>query len=769
MADNHSSESEQQKANGAHASRPRERSMYGQPYGYAYGEGPGGLYEGSPVYADESGEAGFLGQISVRRLIRVFRRKWKLLAGTVLFALAAGYYLILTTTPIYETYSEIEIFLRRPRIMAQRDAIIEEGGYDYSGKAFNTQVQKLNATRVRDEALAIFRDAAPDNELTDAELLKDFHVQIKPTGNSRIVHIIVQHSDPVLASELATAYGHAAVKTALISNREASDNAVAWLQAQATSQRQVLEKTDKLLLGFRESNNVEALQSQKKTVEQALLAFNESLVGVEQEVELMKDLVKELSRVEMTPEAAGQLPTSTPRSGEITALFEQFRQAMDENHALLARYTENHPKVVEQAQVLNHLRGRLVDAIQRAKATAETNLALLTEQAQSLRKKKTERERMAGDIELHIVRSTMELNALEREIEAADISYRGILTRIEEARLSADENTATIKYLEEARVPSTPIRPRRGRIRSTSLLLGLLAGLVFALVSDRLDDHIWNVADVERGLGLKVLGLIPHVEDTSRADLALACIKNRFSRLAEAIAGIRGFLGTGPFRERCKVFLVVSAAPEEGKTILSSNLACSFALSGKSTLLVDMDLRRPRLRKIFDLAEGTEGLMKVLARKDMDALTRLPQKTEVENLDVVVSYPEHTLSPSELLGSPLVGEFIAWARESYDCVIIDSPPLGAVSDSVVLGTLTDGVILMCRPMKTRKRPTLTAVRHLADAGANLLGVVMNDVHFDARGYGSYHGAEYHQYPHYAYYSHRSETEEEQAAAPALRS
>ena len=364
-----------------------------------------------------------------------------------------------------------------------------------------------------------------------------------------------------------------------------------------------MEKADKELSEFRAQNQIDALESKKKSVEESLLAFNKALVDIESQEVLARDLVTTLSRLELKPENAGQLPASIPRTVEIQTMLEKWLAAISDRDALLAKYTEKHPAVVAQNKVVDVLRGQAMDAIRRARDTSESNLKLLEQQADSLTRKMSDQRNLAAQLELHIVDLKSKASTLERAREASDISYKGILNRIEEARLSADENTATVKIVERAAVPERPIRPRKLAVLLVCLMLGLVGGVGLALLTDMLEDYITGPADIEIGVGLSILALVPHVKGATRESLATACMTNKFGQFAEAFAGIRAALDSSKYKGISHTVLISSTAPDEGKTVTACNLAIMCAKSGMRTLLVDFDMRRPRMYKFFNMPE----------------------------------------------------------------------------------------------------------------------------------------------------------------------
>jgi capsular exopolysaccharide synthesis family protein len=226
------------------------------------------------------------------------------------------------------------------------------------------------------------------------------------------------------------------------------------------------------------------------------------------------------------------------------------------------------------------------------------------------------------------------------------------------------------------------------------------------------------------------------------------------------LAGLRNLLDAPRYCDTSKVLLIMSTQPSEGKTITSCNLALSYATSGQKTLLVDFDMRRPRQANIFKKSRKEyQSLPHTLAKGDPSLFAGLPISSGYPNLDVVLSRPSSENSPASLMGTGAVADFFNLARQNYDRVIIDSPPFGIVGDAVVLSTLCDSVMIMCCPDRSQFRPLKHAIRHLTEAGARVIGVLVNDVDFGRR--SMFSGYDYHYRYAYRYsgkYGYRYGTE-----------
>ena len=720
-------------------------------------------YAGSPYYHGEPElEHGFLGPLHPLRILRVVRRKWAMMLLVQILVLAGAWFYLSIVPKVYRSTGLIEMSLRRPRFMDQKGAVIEDQGSSSAEEVFNTRLARFNGGEMQELALTRFKALHPLKGYSDDKLrsLMGMDTAMAPfsmLSKTRLVIVTCYHTDKALVPIIVNAFMEAAELYSLEENRAASDKAVAWLDAQARTQRDTLEKAEQAIAQFRMQNNIDVLENAKKSAEESAMSLGKSLVEREGEVILIQDIVRKIDSLEINPETAGGIPDSIPRQTEIKAALERWGAATTERDNLLIRYTTQHPEVIAQNQTISLLRNQVEEAIKLARATANANLDLLQKQTASLRDKNAELAGQIAQLHLKIVEANSRLTGLQRERDACDVAYRGILNRIEDARLAADENTATVKIVESAADPLSPFKPRVATVLLVAIFAGLTIGMGLALLTDTLEDRVGSTDDVERQIGLRILGLIPHVPRGMRADIVKANLTDKRGHIAEVFAGIRVLLNSRQYADRSRSVLVVSSGPEDGKTVTSCNLAIACAHGGMRTLLVDFDLRRPRIGRIFDIPDGARRLSEVLNAQDASLFPSLPQVTACENLYVVATRVTAHVNPSDIFGSGFVTDFVEWAQANYDRVIIDSAPFGAVSDCLVLGSLVGSVIVICRPVMTRKQTARLMVRHLTEVGANVIGAVINDVDFSKHPYFSNYHHDYHY--SYTYGEHDTEAEE----------
>jgi len=729
-----------------------DRPVYyggGAPAAYA-GSGYGGSYYYGGIGSGGGGEEddSLMGAVTIGRMLRVCTQRWVTIAVFVIIGFIVAFAVFKISPMIFEAESVFEMSMRRSSYSNLRPAIIDADIGSTMDEVFNTRLARLRSRAVIDQIVSQYRTDYPSSTVTDEDLIKTL-VNSKMTlqRRSRLIRITVRSTDAELATNLANAYAKAAEMFTSDQNRAESEVAVSWLSSTTEQQKRNLERADKEMLDFRVANQLDFMASESETAQQALSKINADILGLESEITKASELRKTLEAIQSDPEKFGSLPDSVPRSLEIGTSFQLLQKTLAEKNSMLARYTANHPEVKIKEKEVEVYTQQFADVVFRALETCKANLDLLQRQLAQLTPKRDDLIKKLSDLELKMVSAKMKLEQLERERELADITYKSLLQRTREAQLASDENTAIIKQVEPAFKPTKPVLPNPLIIFPAGPAIGLLLGVLFVLVLDHLEDKIVGISDIEHRLRLKTLAVLPHVRRKKREQLARLVTDDKFSQFAEAVAGLRNLLDSPRYQEMSKVVLCMSTQPGEGKTVTSCSLAASCAQSGQRTLLVDFDMRRPRLARIFEKKQGEfNSLPHTLAKADPSLFASLAVPSGVENLDVVLSKASSEISPANLMGSGIIVEFFTWARQNYDRVVIDSPPFGIVGDVMTLASLVDSVMIMCCPDRTRFQPIKHAARTLTESGARVIGVIVNDVDFGRRN----HFSQYDYHYRYAY-------------------
>ena len=665
----------------------------------------------------------------IHRSVSLVRRRWLTVLLALIFGLTAMGYRLKVTPKVYQASSIIKIRPRRPRILQGDGAVLNHLSYGRrTDVVINTRLEEFRGMDLTNAVTRYLQDNG-DYSPTDIS-----DATFAPIEDSSLAVITCEHSDPERVAISANAYAAVAEQIASSRNKEESQKAVAWLNEQAVNQRKALEAAADQRIKFLVNNQMDLLEHSRKAAKDKLIQLSSSLVEIQSSTVLAQDLCDALDKIGDNLADINTLPTSTPRSAEIHEKLFELREAVAARKALRSTYLEGHPKAIEAERNVATLGVEALAAIEGARETAHTDLRLQLDQISSLESEIDAQREIAAKFDLELVQMKSEQDSMLRTEQALETTYSGLLRRIEEARLSADENTTSVSVVKRATVPLVPLSPRPKRMLIEGLLLGLVLGAGLVFLKEVLDDPITSSTDVEDCVDLQVLGLVPSIRRRSREHIAKESLTDRSGLIAESFAGMRSRLASVQRNSSLSSLLVSSTAPGDGKTVVSSNIAITYARHGARTLLIDFDLRRPKIRHVFSEIEDVENLAKVLLDDDAGApeFERLAQQSDCKNLDVIASLPiEDHMSAAEIVGSDNTRRLLDWAKANYDQVILDTPPHGHISDAGVLASQVSGVVLVCWADRSRKHGLRQAVLQLSDVGANVVGVVINSVRRDA--------------------------------------
>jgi capsular exopolysaccharide synthesis family protein len=457
----------------------------------------------------------------------------------------------------------------------------------------------------------------------------------------------------------------------------------------------------------------------------------------------------ELSKVEADrPE---QLPASELLSNLfLTSVRQRYQEALKERLALIGEGKgENHPTVKRIDEVTAGLREALFNEVKNIQGAVERDLAIVKREEAGEAALFEETRKRAVDLNM----KEIEYHRLDRGRQETEKLYELLLERMKEADLSRMMRVNNMSVVDPAKEPRAPIRPRVPLNIGIGLFFGAIIGMVIAWIREQLDTSLKTPEDVESKLGVTFLGLLPEAVEENEQPLygrrkrrrgrrrpqqpeqplvhpELVIQSRPMSGMAEAARSIRtNLMFMNPDRPYRKL-LVTSAAPAEGKTTVACTIAIAFAQGGERVCIVDCDLRRPRLHRIFDRT-GEAGLTNVVIGEA--TLDDVAKPTGIENLWSVPAGPTPP-NPADMLHSSRFKKLVDDLRDRFDRVVIDSPPVVAVTDSAIVSTICDGVVFVARAFKTSKNLSLQGLRSLRDVDAPIVGAVLNAVDFNRHEY-----------------------------------
>ncbi len=729
--------------------------------GYYYGQsgsGSPGYYYGQGDNNNNEQEDSLLGPLSAKRILRVLLLKWPTLIVAIVIALILGFIYFKATPKVYKASSIIEINIRPMRVLNTEDTLVDNPNEQgTTQEIFSTRLATLKSMRVIKLVVETIRTdynyTALKNQ-SDEELcnmLKGI-VEFEIQRQSRLCVISVKHTSPEIAQAIANAYSKTAEAFSKDENKDIVESSVRWLIEKKEQSERELANARNEGLKYRQKNQIDPMLAELESLKQTHSQLSIDLVAAETKLNAETELLSTLIKIIQTENKNHSIPSGTPRAEEILEAQKNLQNAETEKNSALAKYKADHPDIKKIEVQIESYKKQYLDALNRAQAAAKSNRDLAEKDVAYIRQRLTANFAKQQQYSAEIAKNESNMKQLDFAIETAAEKYVQINQQLEKARLLMEESLATVRPIEDAALPTQQYSPNPTIVFSVAPALGLILGIIIVLAVDRMEDHITGSDEIRRRMNTSVLGLIPRIPRTKRVQLALLSATKKFSRIAEAFAGLRGLLESPRYSNVSKVILLISTQPEEGKTITASNLALSFAMSGKKTLLVDFDLRRPRIARIYDVADKlneSNSLIDVLDKQDDYSFDGVTIDSGFDNLDLVVSAVSNSISPTNVIGADKTRAFFEWARANYEHIVIDSSPFGLVSDAIRLGTFADSAIIVCRPHKSRFGLVQHAITELRDSGSNVIGVVVNEVNFNQA--NSFTANSYTSYSNYSKY------------------
>ena len=601
----------------------------------------------------------------------------------------------------------------------------------------------------------------PDVEQTVLREFRD-RLSVDPVRRSRLVQISFESEDPKVAAQAVNALAENYIQGNLESRWQAAQKASEWLSQQLQSFKAKLEKSEDDLQEYAQKNGLLFLETQK--------GDTENIVN-----ERLRQLQDELTKAQAERYAKESLYRLT-QSGDYSALpgivdnklmqelTARLAELERQKAALTPTFNRDYPKMKEIQSQIDENERRLAEERKRAAQGIVDDYLAATRRESLVREAFEQQQNQANTV----AGRTVQYNILKREVDTNKQLYEGLLQRLKEAGVSAGMNASNIRVVDAAVPPSRPIRPRPVLNLGLALLLGLGCGIGMAFLQEHLDNTLKSSDDIERVLRVPTLALIPSRESLNHGNTGVygllenkASHKNgngkltllekhpgktwiridgngtQHSALSEAFRGLRTSVLLSAAGRPPRSLTFVSAEPGEGKTTVASNLSISLAQLGKRVLLIDGDMRRPCIHKLFNIEVHSGGLVTYLTGGE--GWSHLVRPTGLVNLDCLVCGPVPP-NPSELLSSDRMQTLILEAMAEYQFVLIDAPPLLNVTDGRILATMVDGALLVVRGGYTPQELVQRAQLHVRDVGAHLIGVVLNDVDVRHNGYyQSYYG------------------------------
>jgi capsular exopolysaccharide synthesis family protein len=722
------------------------------------------------------------------------RHRWLVLALTLATLLATALF-IFTRTPIYTAETTILIDRRPYPVIKFRDATSESLYWDQfdQGEYQKTQHEILKsralaARVIQDEGLENHSLFVSEKKKQEAkrglvaglwadvkgwagELLSPTSktktdgteptqvkpgligaylsmLDIKPVRGTSLVKVSFSTPDPPLSARLADTHANAYARYGLDLKSRANEEALSFLEAKLLELKERVEKSEVALNSFRRDKGIIALNDKENILVERLVDFNKRLTEAEAE------RIAHEAQIQLIRNGNHEAIPTVIKSPFIQSLKGQLMRLEGEYVKLSKEFKPGYPLLDNVIAQIEETRSRLTREIQtEVKGIESAYQAALTKEKDLRAKMVEEKKATLGQKD-----SAVEYVVLAREVETNRQLYDSVLQRMKEMQVAAEIRKSNVHVIDKAERPAAPSYPKKKRSLLLGLIIGLALGVGLAFFLDHLDNTLKSPEEVVRYLHLPNLGVLPDLLKLNARAYAPKSLGHRIqitdgqagkeivpandplSVAAEAYRTFRTTILLSRAGEPPQTLLITSATRGDGKTTIVVNTAITFAQMGVKVLIMDCDLRRPSCHKVLGMENGV-GLSEALAGQI--EIQKIIKPTTTDNV-FFVSSGSAAPNPAELLGSRRMYETLNSLRERYDFIFLDSSPIMAVSDGVLLSAMVDGVLLVVDTQKNPKQMVREARARLSSARSKILGVVLNRVDMRKGGYGYYH----YYYPYY---------------------
>ncbi len=687
-----------------------------------------------------------------RHYLQIVLERWWVVCLCLLLGGILSAFLISREQTLYAARAVLFIEQQKEQVLDRVKSVREDE--IRSIDMINTIVETLNSYPMADRVAkrldlakdpafvsAVEWDAAKDGELTNATAagyLPKF-VASSYREMTRLIDIVSRSPDPQLSTKLANAYADEYLRMLMEQTTEATKSASQFLVEEAARLGAKMRLAEEAMQSFRERERAASLETM---LSEAQAIVDQTTVEMQQLEGFIRLLDADLLAVSGLGGDTAQLLRlanvgADPRVAQMNLQVESLEREMDE---MSRRYREGHPAHTGVKTRLELMRSNLSSLVAEVIGQLEARRAQAETQLGKLREKRSNAEKRL----LEITGKSVEYNTLSRNLEADRALYESVLARLKEVDVTSGLTDQSITIQERA-LGAGPVPSQTVRNVLLGVLGGLAVGVAMAFGLNYLDPSMRTIEQVEQRTGLGVIAAVPRIKAkavSGGGGAMLPTVVDRKGIVAEAFRTMRATLALVSGRDKNRVFLVTSAIPGEGKTFTSSNFAATLAQQDFRTLLIDADLRKPSVSKLLYNENLKPGLSEVLL-----GTTTLDEAIIQTKIDKLSLLPAGGIAPnpSELLAQGRLREVLDELRGRYDRIVIDSSPVLAVRDPLLLAPYVDASCLIVRAGYSPSKASAQAVRLLAEANVAATGVVLNAVR---QGSGAYYAYAYRTYGTY---------------------
>ncbi len=714
----------------------------------------------------------FFDRLDLELLLRSVRKRWVLVLVVLFMCLVAGTFYYIKQPKIFRAIATVEIDNKTTDILDVQEVYTLgtaswQDVFTYmdtqlniikSRYVMNMVVENLNLDgnmaflgldKLNPEEL---EEVLSTNKPDPVNILQQ-SVQVERLKDTNLFKIAYENNNPLLAQQIsnmiASVFVEQNVERKLVSTRQA----LSWLSDQTIDLKNKLEDSERELYKFKKENDIlsTSLEDRISITAEQLNSLSIKRAESRSNTIKLRALYKQVDKLKIGDIELNSIGLANIQQNEVISRIKiKLADLKDEYAQLKERYGPNHPemkKINERLIAVQHnLQLEIMSVIESIKNEYRA--------AQSIEKGIASELNNIKEEALDVGNKELEYNRLLRERDTNQEIFNLVLKRLKETSVTSMLKNNNVRILDAAVMPKLPVKPHKMVILFAAFLLGLILSLGSAISLELLDTTLKNPEEIEKEIGLTMLGIVPTVKTEESGEIKFAAdqyaLANPRSSFAESVRSIRTnliFMAKGQTRLKGREnvrLLITSPSPKEGKTTIATNLAIALSSAGQKVLVIDSDMRRPRLSSAFSIPRPDVGLSSLIVGEG--TLEEAIIHSEHLNLDILPCGPIPP-NPAELLGSKSFEDLLDELSLRYNTLIFDSPPVIAVTDAKVISHLMDGIVLVAKAGHTHKAILAQACKNLREVNAPLWGIVLNDLDPEHREYGYY----YRYYYRYGYY------------------
>ena len=709
-------------------------------------------------------------EIDLKEILVLLRRHIYLFVAIIIIVMTFTVAQLYRMDKIYSSTATIEIEPKAANILGRDMEVVQSGasGNVFAAKDYyTTQYEIIKSRAVSQKVLEmvpgdnVLEYLGFDLEKIEPEAINNIDpvavlqakISVEPQKNSNIVRISVEDKDPEKAAFLANAVASSYIEFNLEKKYFETKDAARWLMDQSVSLKQNLENSEMTLFEFKQSNNVLATTFEAK---QELLSNRiKKLTNTLTDQEIMRNAlsakIEESASIDINRPEDTFFKELSKENSVFSKLKLKYIEIISKIDELEQLYGEKHPKVVALLAEKGHVENSFKSEVASVVNSYNLEMKMLDNEMKKNRKMLADTQKEAIDLN----KLDINYSKLRRDVETNKKLYDIVLERSKEADLSALLKNNNIRMIDRALITRIPVKPKKKIVLLAGFAIALVLSSLAVFLVEFFDTKFKNFKEVETISQKPLLGIIPKFQQPEGSNFKEIAFEDKSGKslAVEAFRSLRTNLKLSNPDSKLKIMLVTSSIPHEGKTVVSSNLAVSYSVAGKKVLVIDADMRKPRVHKVFGLTNEKGLSTLIVGDHSMDEVVN---KNVYEGLDIVTAgvIPPN---PAELLESARFADILKDFSEKYDVVIVDTPPLSPVSDAATIAPLTDGLILAVNIANTPRDVFKSVIMGITKPGITRLGVVVNNLDFKQEkkfksyyGYSYYHSSYYKS--HYYYYT-----------------